>query len=359
MKLKFLGSDIDRHGRRRWFVRAGKRGARRKIRIPGNPGMPGFFQAHETALATLNQPSERKGARIIPNSIRWLAEQYFGSPQFATLSQGTRTQRQQDIESCLREPLTPGSDHFVGDCPVAKFSAKHVQMLRDRKAKSPGAANNRRKVMSAMFAWAIDQDLGLDKNPCRDVKKLDYETEGHKAWTEEDLTRFESHYPIGTKPRLALALLLYTGARRSDAILLGPSNIRDGLVRFVPHKTKRTRKEATPKPWLPELARIVAATRVQGTQTFLVNDYGRPFTPTGFTAWFVKCCGDAGLVDCSPHGLRKLGAMRAAEAGATHFQLMSMYDWSSPAQAQHYVQLAERKRAAATAMAMIAQRAGS
>lgn len=357
MKLKFLGSDYDRFNKRRWFVRAGTRGARRKIRIPMAPGAPGFALAYETAMAALANPRKRDANHVAPGTLRWLAVQYFGSPEFAGFVPKSQVFRRQIIESCLREPLVPGGSHLVADCPVAKFGARHVQMLRDRKAKTPGAANNRKKFLSAMFGWAIEnKETGIQTNPCREVRKLKYDSDGFHLWTEADLDRFEAHYPIGSKPRLALALLLLTGARRSDVVTLGPANVRDGWLRFVPQKTKRTRKDATPKPWLPELARIVAATKLQGRDTFLVTDYGKPFTVKGFGNWFSKKCRDAGLEDCSAHGLRKLGATRAAEGGATHFQLMALFDWSSPGQAQQYIQHAERKRATAATMALIGQR---
>jgi integrase len=358
MKLKFLGSDIDRFGTRRWFVRAGERRHRRKIRIPMGPGAPGFLQAYETAMTRLANPADRSnGAQVRPGTMRWLATQYFGSPEFAGFVPKSQVFRRQIIESCLHEPLVPGGSHLVADCPLAKFSSRHVQMLRDRKAKTPGAANNRKKFLSAMFGWAIeDKETGIQTNPCREVRKLAYESDGFKLWTEADLDRFESFYPVGSKPRLALALLLLTGARRSDVVGLGPANVRDGWLRFVPVKTRKTRKDATPKPWLPELAHIVAATKLQGRDTFLVTDYGKPFTAKGFGNWFSKKCLDAGLADCSAHGLRKLGATRAAENGATHLQLMALFDWSSVAQAQHYVQHAERKRATGDTMHMLAKR---
>ena len=36
------------------------------------------------------------------------------------------------------------------------------------------------------------------------------------TWTEDEIAQFEAHWPIGSKQRLAFALHLYTGQRRSD-----------------------------------------------------------------------------------------------------------------------------------------------
>jgi hypothetical protein len=41
---------------------------------------------------------------------------------------------------------------------------------------------------------------------------------GYAPWTEEDLERYEAKWPIGTKERVWLAVLLYTGFRIGDAV---------------------------------------------------------------------------------------------------------------------------------------------
>jgi integrase len=356
MHLKYLSVERNRHGREVVYVIAGT-GKRRRIRIREPFGTPGFMAAYEAAQAELAQPLAPGRAPPRKGTLRWLAGRYFASPAFGDLALKAQGIRRSVIESCLRESAVPGSAHLVADCPLTLFGGKQLRMLRDRRAAQPGAANNRMKYLSAMFGWAIENEPeAVMSNPCRDVQKLKYETTGFRPWTETDLAKFEAAYPIGTKQRLALALLLFTGARRSDVIGLGPACVRDGLIRFVPRKTRRIRGEATPKPYLPELAHIIAATKVQGRDTFLVNEYGRPFNAHGFGKWFAEQARKIGLEDCTAHGLRKLGAMRAAMNGASHYQLMAVYDWSSPAQAQKYIELAERARGAAAAMQFLAKR---
>ena len=43
------------------------------------------------------------------------------------------------------------------------------------------------------------------------------------------------------------------------------------------------------------LAEIIAATPMVGVKTFLVTEYGRPFTAAGFGNWFRDRCNEAGL----------------------------------------------------------------
>ena len=62
--------------------------------------------------------------------------------------------------------------------------------------------------------------------------------------------------------------------------------------------------------------------------TFLVTEYGKPFSDNGFGNKMRQWCNDAGLPECSSHGLRKASATILAEAGATEHQLMAIFGWS-------------------------------
>jgi integrase len=62
-------------------------------------------------------------------------------------------------------------------------------------------------------------------------------SDGFHTWTDEEIALFESAYPIGTRPRLALALLLYTAQRRSDVVRMGRQHVRDGWLTIRQKKT--------------------------------------------------------------------------------------------------------------------------
>ena len=166
------------------------------------------------------------------------------------------------------------------------------------------------------------------------------------------MRQFEERHPIGNKARLALALLLYLGLRRGDVVRLGRQHQRDGWLRFVPQKTRYKRLEPTEKPILPVLADIIARSPT-GDLTYLITEYGNPFTAAGFGNWFRERCDEAGLPHCSAHGLRKAGATIAAENGATDRQLMALYDWTSEKQANVYTAAAYRKRLAGQAAQLL------
>lgn len=53
----------------------------------------------------------------------------------------------------------------------------------------------------------------------------------------DDVQRYERHWPIGTKERVWLGVLLYTGLRRGDAVRLGRQHVRDGVATIRTEKT--------------------------------------------------------------------------------------------------------------------------
>jgi hypothetical protein len=71
-------------------------------------------------------------------------------------------------------------------------------------------------------------------------------TEGHRPWTEDEIARYETAHPIGSKARLALALPLYTALRKSDFLKVGPQHIRDGILHVTQQKTGEKLQIANP-----------------------------------------------------------------------------------------------------------------
>ncbi len=193
----------------------------------------------------------------------------------------------------------------------------------------------------------------MPSNPVRDVKRLKCASDGFHTWTLAEVKQFQERHPVGTRARLALELLLLTGARRGDMVTLGRQHIENGMLRWVPRKTRYRRVDATYKPLLPRLVEIIEQSPT-GDMTFLVTSLGKPFSPAGFSNWFRDRCNEARLSHCSAHGLRKAGATIAAENGATEQQLMAIFDWTTPSQAAVYTRKANRKKMAEDTMKFLA-----
>jgi integrase len=228
---------------------------------------------------------------------------------------------------------------------------RHVRILRDEKAALPEAANARVKALRQVFAWAIDTEHA-QHNPARDVPYIRTGSDGFYTWSIEEVRQFEAKHPVGSKARLAMALMLFTGVRRSDVVQLGRQMERDGWLRFTETKGRARRAKVRDIQILPELRAVLDATH-SGHLTYLVTEFDKPFTAAGFGNWFRKRCNEAGMRHCSAHGLRKAGATIAAENGATEHQLMAIFGWESPKQAALYTRKAGRKRLAGDAMHLL------
>ena len=199
-------------------------------------------------------------------------------------------------------------------------------------------------MLRVLMKHAVDTGLRQD-NPARDIASVNTKTDGFHSWTEDEIAQFEAQHPIGSRARLAFALLLYTGQRRSDVVRMGRQHIRNGMLHV---KQAKTGAELW-IPVTPELQQIIAASPVN-QMTFIVTGTGASFTPLGFSNWFRKECDEAGLHHCSAHGLRKACARRLADAGCTQHEIAAITGHASLKEVVRYTKGADQRRLAITAM---------
>ena len=345
--------DRDRHGNIRIYYRAKNRP---KVRLHGSPWTPEFMAEYEAAKGAAAEPERKSG--IANGTWRWLCVRYFGEcAEYKRLDRQTQHVRRLILESTFDEPIAPGSSKFFRDFPLSKMTTDAVEVLRDRKLAFPEAANSRVKAVRAVFKWAIrkkgpDGNPLASLNPARDVPYLKSNNpSGYHTWTLNEVRRFEGRHAIGSKARLALALLLFTGQRRSDITRLGRQHAREGKITFTQFKGRNSKPKRLVLPILPVLQRIIDASPC-GEMTYLVNDLGRQFTDGGFGNWFRDRCVEAN-VRGRAHGLRKAGATIAANKGATAHQLMAIFGWNTLKMAEAYTRAADQERLAQAAMHML------
>ena len=164
--------------------------------------------------------------------------------------------------------------------------------------------------------------------------------------------RSSEHEDCGTRERLAFDLLLYTGLARGEVVRLGKQHVSRGVITF--RMEKNHGDGVVYPPVLPILAETIAASKT-GDLTFRVTEKGLRFVKEGFGNWFRDACREAGCPG-SAHGLRKAGATRAAENGATVHQLMALFGWKTEKMALLYTKKADRKRLAAAAAPLLIER---
>ena len=320
----FVTRERTRHGKLVFYFRKEK-GPRIRLPLLGDAD---FDQAYKVALAG-SVPQKRAVAGV--NTLSWLITRYRETGAYRGLSEATRRQRDNIFKGVVEK---------AGHHAYRAITRKAIINGREDRSDTPAQARNFLDAMRGLFRWALDAEIiSLDPtvgvmNPSRPKGG------GFEAWSEDDVFAYEQRWPSGTKERVWLHVLLYTGLRRGDAVTVGRQHVRNGVATL---KTEKTNTEVN-IPILPPLAETLAKGPT-GDLAFIVGENGRPLTKESFGNMFRTACNEAG-VKKSAHGVRKIGAVRAAEAGVTMRELEALFGWTGGTMASLYTKTADRKRLA-------------
>lgn len=329
----YVQRETNRHGKTVWYFRKGD-GPRTRLR--GDYESQEWCRDYEDALARAN--GDVRQARAPNGTLGWLIDRYMDSLTFAELASGTQKARR----SILNRVKKTG-----GNLPLRQITRGTIVEGRDRRRDTPAAAVNFVKTMKALFGWAVEAEH-MGSNPAADLKNPAPKTDGHHTWSVDEVQKFWKAHPLGTRPRLAIDILLFTGMRSSDAVLFGRQHIRNGWGHYRSVKTSIE----VDFPILPPLQESIDATKT-GDLAFLITDFGGPFkSAASFGNWFREQCKLA-KVPGRAHGLRKAGATISAENGASDQQLMALFGWTDARQAGVYTRKARRGKLAGEAARML------
>jgi hypothetical protein len=225
---RYVHPYIDVRGKPRFYFR---RAGFKQVPLQKLPWSPEFMAAYEAAKAGQHAPAVP--SRIKPGTLRALALSYFGSTAFLSMKPRTRRVYRNRIEQLCRQ--TDPNGNAYGDKSATTLLREHVVKMMGAIAK-PESANLLRKVLRAMMQHAVEIGMRAD-DPTRDVKAIRAKSDGIHSWGEQEIARFEGQHPVGTRPRLAQALLLYTGQRRGDVVRMGRQHVRRMLARTASRGT--------------------------------------------------------------------------------------------------------------------------
>jgi integrase len=305
------------------------------------PDAPDFAAAYAAAVANgaKQQALDIGAARTIAGSIDAALVSYY-KLIFPRLKPSTQAMRRGILERFRAKH---------GHKPVAQLERRHVEDIIAAMAQTPHAANNLLKVLRHLLDHAIDINL-IEANPALKVKKFKITGDGIHTWTEDEVAQFIAHHSAGSRAYLAMMLMLWTGQRKSDAVRMGWQHMRNGKIAV------RQEKTGTPLliPISPELAEALAHVP-RTNMTFLLTERGAPFTAAGFGNWMRDRCDEAGLPQCSSHGLRKLTATRLAELGCSEREIMAITGHKSVSEVSRYTKAAEQSKLAERAMAKMSK----
>jgi integrase len=281
------------------------------------------------------------------NSLAWLVARYRETDAWRSLSPATRRQRENIFKRVLQS---------AGRSPYKTITRAVIVAGRDRRSETPAQARHFIEAIRGLFKWAVEAQL-MPSDPTEGVKNpKGKKTGGFPIWTDAEVDRYCARWPIGTKERVWLDVLLYTGLRRGDAVALGKQHVRNGVATL---RTEKSQGDITVTlPILPVLAATLKAGPI-GDLAFICGDRGKPLTKESFGNLFRRAVRAAGIEGKSAHGLRKVGATRAAENGATVAELEAIFGWRGGRMASLYTEAANRARLSRQAMGKLANETGS
>ncbi len=285
---------------------------------------------------TYSRAAKPKARQAEPagDTLRALIAAYERSPEWAALK--PRTVKGRLI--ALR-PLAS-----IGQLRVTEWRRRDIMLLRDAiaMARGPAAGNVFARSVSTLFAWARDRGW-IEHNPADRIKALP--GGAFPTWTEADLAH--ALRTFSEPARRAIVLAVHTGQRRGDLTQLRWSNIAGGVLRLRQEKTGA----ALALPIHPNLARELAAWRAQSTCEFILTHAdGSPLGGDRLTMLILRERRAAGMRESlNMHGLRKLAAVRLADAGCSAHEIAAVTGHKTLAEVSRYTAAADQERLAASA----------
>jgi integrase len=339
---------IEQKRKDRWDIYFQRRKGDPRIRLRERPGTPEFDAEYQRVFAGVPAEAKAIGRRWAGHgTFAWLVEQYLLSTAFTLKLDVDSTQRarRRVLDSICRE--TKNGREF-GTLPIAAIRPRDIAWIRDRKAETPTAGNNRVKVLRTLFGWACLPEVALAKeNPAKVTFLETGNREGHKTWTEEQAQLFEARHPLGTKSRLCFDLLAYTGARISDIARFGPGMIKNGMLHWTEHKGRRRKAKHHQTSILPGLQASIDAFYAAGNlrhMVFLTTRIGEQLSDAAASSWFSAQCRAAGIEPgFTAHGIRKYVAVRLIDMGYTEAQVMAVCGWETAGQIRVYIERRNRR----------------
>jgi hypothetical protein len=360
----------DRFGKERWRFQA--RG-RKPAAMPGQPGSPEFdakyselTTGHATKPAVVARQTFRHAWTLVRETDEWLG-----------ISDESRKQHCMIAERFLAMPVLEDGSHPLrwGDVPVEEMSFDDIEILKKRFRQSertegratPTAPYKLKVVLGKMIKearrrrWRNDNPLELVTFVRGGGPRGQHF--GFKPWPQKYQDQYEARHPLGTAARTVYELGKWMGARAGDIAALRFDQEVEVEVEgewikgfeFLPDKKTNTDADEAEliqfRPINKMLARALEPLdRSAGFVVISERGVGLPYTHKGSLAEAMKrWCREADIPrGYVLHGLRKVHAVKLAEAKASIKEMMDSLGHLTPAMSLYYARGAEKRRTSAS-----------
>jgi integrase len=335
LRLRYVHSFIDRHGRVRHYFRF--RGQRWPLPEPGSPG---FLAAYENCKAKIGTAVASARLLFGPGTLGWAIEQFLSSDDYRRRAAATQRADRRIFDELRR---------YAGTGLLRDLRDRHVKAVRDhfRQTFSTSTADMALGLLSVLWGFADEHlSLELGANPTTGIRRLHKVMNEHEPWPEEVMGAFEAN--AGPELRLAALLLRYTGQRRSDVVKMKWSQFDKFNGDAI-----EVRQQKTGEPLIIPCHKLLKAalqSAPRKSEFILVGERGGPLGPESLSTAFRRVLQRAGIRGYSVHGLRKNAGTALADAGCDMQEIMAILGHRTFAMALHYTKRANQIRRARSAM---------
>jgi Phage integrase family len=370
-----VSSYKDRHGKERWRFQAK---GRKPAAMP-DPGSP-EFEARYFELTTGHavKPVVPLPTSALAKTFRHAWNLVRESDEWLGISDESRKQHSMIAERFLAMPVLEDGSHPLkwGDVPVEELTFEDIETLKKRFRRSektegratPTAPYKLKVVLGKMITearrkrWRNDNPLELVtfvRGGAPGGKNF-----GFKPWPQKYQDQFEACHPLGSAARTVYELGKWMGARAGDIAALRfdqevEVEIEGEWIKgfeFLPDKKTNTDADDAEliqfRPINKMLARALEPLdRSAGFVVISERGVGLPYTHKGSLAEAMKrWCREANIPrGYVLHGLRKVHAVKLAEAKASIKEMMDSLGHLTPAMSIYYARGAEKRRTSTSA----------
>ncbi|MFN7093268.1 MAG: tyrosine-type recombinase/integrase [Allorhizobium sp.] len=319
----------------------------KRIQIFAAPGDEDFSRQYALARRGVKpDPMKKPSEEALPQSIGWLVQSYYEyleeRVKAGTTSAKTLKKKRNLLNRLIKEP----------DRRMLIPREKLIEM-QDGMGSTPAQADAFIEAVAVLYDWAMERKR-VKENPARGIRSIYRKGEGATPWKAADVKKFFATHKAGSKPHVAMSVLLWTGCRIEDLTKLGRRHecVIDEVeaIRWVPFK------KGSSEVCIPLLEPLRAATRapvVQG-ETYVLGRGGKPYASgDAMSAMFKRWCVDADLPHLSAHGVRKGLAEVLAELGCSQYEIMAILGHSEAKTSEVYTRRVERWNLALGAMSKV------
>lgn len=233
---------------------------------------------------------------------------------------------------------------------ITGIKRAHLLAIRDDIAadRGHGAAINFCRVASAFFSWALDREL-IDASP---ATKLTAKLQrGHlPAWRDDQAQRAMRDLPESY--RRVVVLAYYTGQRRGDLCAIRWSDYDGSIIRLTQSKTG----EPLEIPVVPALQDELEAWRADRSTLTILDFLGKPWRASFLSTRLPDQLEKLGLPRLNVHGLRRLTAIRLAEAGCTVHEIAAITGHRTLSMVQEYTRGVRQRNLADAAIVRLGKK---